>query len=99
MIGVGSYAVHKANTSDYEKLLGFLSDKPDFDDVMDNDNPSPSEGSLIEAIGVKNGLLAVGGFIITLGLATFMISTCGWLGACRQNACMLFTVRVCGGTF
>ena len=85
-IGVGSYVVHKGNGSDYDELLGFLGE------TDDSKNPTPAEDMLIDALAVKNALLAVGGFLITIGLATFFISTCGWLGACKQNTCLLFTV-------
>ena len=88
-IGVGSYVVHKGNSSNYDELLGFLDER---DPAQKDNNITPAEGLLVDALAVKGTLLTVGGFLITIGLATFFLSTCGWLGACKQNTCLLFVV-------
>lgn len=86
-IGVGSYVIHKGKTSNLNDLLGFLGEE-----VQDGSTVSPT--TLTDALAVEGALLAVGGFLITIGLATFFISTCGWLGACKQNTCLLFAFSV-----
>ena len=81
--------MHKGNSSNYDELLGFLDER---DPAQKDNNITPAEGLLVDALAVKGTLLTVGGFLITIGLATFFLSTCGWLGACKQNTCLLFVV-------
>ena len=42
----------------------------------------------------QQALIGVAGVIVAIGLITMLISSCGWLGACKQNTCLLFTVKL-----
>jgi len=77
LVGVGSYGVGKAKTMDFVELLETLPEN-----IQTQDNVE----------GVRTGLVAAAAFVIVVGLVTLFISSCGWVGACKENKCLLFTV-------
>ncbi|XP_067930396.1 23 kDa integral membrane protein-like [Watersipora subatra] len=42
----------------------------------------------------RSALIGIAAVVIVMGLITMSISSCGWLGACKQNTCLLFTFSV-----
>lgn len=79
LVGVGSYGVGKAKTMDFVELLETLPEN-----IQTQDNVE----------GVRTGLVAAAAFVIVVGLVTLFISSCGWVGACKENKCLLFTFSV-----